>query len=363
MVKVVYFNQWVSSITDVIADLKKRNKDSIKVIASSKNKDHAYKFVVDEFIEEDWEETGKTQEDKNTYIAYILSICKKYKVDIFFVKKHADWIADRANDFALNHVFLINETKELLEEVSRKSRVYDALLSFKEFSHIECIPHYMSNMKRSELQYIKNTMELGNWCFKLDNDEGGASFRRVTTTNIDMHSLGHFRTNEMSIREFNDFADSLSDEDISKLIFMEVLDSPEISVDCYESKQGFISICRCKLPGTRKEVIFYNNEISSLCKNICSIYKFKFPFNVQFRLKHGCTDYKDVKNLRLLEINPRMSGGIYYEVAVGLNIAEICLRDVMNVPERYSIKNFELKEDIFVTHVERAIILNNKEEN
>lgn len=47
MVHVIYFNQFFSSIRGVIQSLKDMFGNSIMIIASSRNPEHAYKDVVD----------------------------------------------------------------------------------------------------------------------------------------------------------------------------------------------------------------------------------------------------------------------------------------------------------------------------
>lgn len=354
MVKVVYFNQWFSSITDVIEDLKNKHKNEIKVIASSRNENHAYKDIVDEFIVEDWEEVkGNIEKTKENYIEWVLNTCEKYKVDLFFVKKHAEWVAEYAYDFALRNTFLINENKEVFDLMLSKAGVYDKLSevnSLKKF-----IPNYLKTSNKDEVMKLLDNLNHDNpWCFKLDSDEGGASFRRIDTDKITLNTLGWFRVNTVSLNEAKEMLEYTSDEDINKLIYMELLDSPEISVDCYRSKRGFIAICREKMSNTRIQKLYYNEEISKICDTIGKELGLRFPFNVQFRVKHK-EDSTNIEKLRLLEINPRMSGGTYYSTMLGMNIADVCLCDMLNIPERYDIEKFIGFENRFVTHVEKAM--------
>jgi len=359
MVKVIYFNQWVSSITDVMQDLKQRHTNKIKIIASSKNEDHVYKSAADEFIIEDWEEVkDDIEKTKLNYINWLLETCSKYKVDLFFVKKHAEWIAEYSYKFAINNVILINESETTLKKFNNKSDIYKLLEQHNELKRF--IPDYIVVNKLQKDKYIQaiiSNLKTGLWCFKLNSDEGGASFRKVDNKSLSMNSLYNFRTNTVTFDEAQQFVNNISEEDLSKLIFMEILDSPEISIDCYNSKQGFIAICRAKENGTRKQRIFYNKELYDVCKSICNILKLDFPFNVQFRVKHDTSGIDNIENLRLLEINPRMSGGVYYATALGMNIANICLCDMLNLTNEYDIKNYIGFETKYVTHTERVVIL------
>lgn len=358
MIRVVYFNQWFSSIALVIEDLKKRNKNKIKIIASSKNPDHAYKDYVDEFIVEDWEETDNHEESMRNYINWLIETLPKYHVDYFFVKKHAKEVMENSIEFALRDIFIVGEQKEKLARLNSKTVVFDELsenLSLKKY-----IPEYYRFETLSDaMAYINEHRGKNDICFKFDSDEGGQSYRSIDDSILDISSLYKYRLNTLTSDEAIRLL-SYSGNDINKLIFMEKLDGPEISIDCYNSKNGFIAICRSKEDG-RREKIYYDEYLYKLCEFICAEYKLNFPFNVQFRYKHTANFEKTGKHsrrdLRLLEINPRLSGGTYYEVFEGLNIADACLKDCMNSNRDYAIEDYKDFKPKYVAHLEYPIHL------
>lgn len=357
MVKVVYFNQWFSSIDAVIADLRNKHGNKIKIIGSSRNADCTYKNTVDTFIHEDWEETSNHEESMNNYIQWVYALCKEYKVDYFFVKKHMEEVAKHSREFAMLGALLICDDYEKLIQFSKKSDVYDKLSNTR-LSYL--VPEYKCSEDIKEL--TKLVSKVGNsgekkWCLKLNQDEGGASFRIISQNNeITPSALAYMNARTMSVNSINEMLKTSGKEEAGKLIFMEILDSPEISVDCYNSRQGFIALCRKKLPRTRVQRIYYSEEISKICEEICNEYKLLFPFNVQFRSTQNI-DGKTERKLKLLEINTRMSGGTYYETLFGLNIADVCLCDVMHNTSKYNIEDFRNFKDLRVTHVEQAIKL------
>ena len=359
MVKVVYFNQWFSQITDVIADIKKKHGDRVKVIGSSKTPGHVYSTVVDEFILEDWKEGATTEESMKNYIEWSLNICKQKHVDIFFVKKYADVVSKHRLEYAFNGTgtFLVCEDAETLELFNSKAEVYRSLLNNEVIKPY--IPmFYQGNDKEYMKQIISDAREQKHepMCLKLDRDEGGFSFRAIDNKLLDMKNLMKYRVNCFGTEEAFRFIDNISTEEFERLIFMEVLDSPEISVDCYKSKNGFISMCRAKINNTRIQRFYHDERISKVCEEIANHFNLRFPFNVQFRIKHG-EDENKLDNLRLLEINPRMSGGTYYQLLLGLNMAEVCLLDMINQNELYNIKDYTEFDEKRVSHVETAILV------
>lgn len=351
MVKVVYFNQWFSSIAWVIEDLKKRNKNQIKIIASSKNPNHVYKQYVDEFIVEDWEEVKDREQSMKNYTDWVLNLCKEYHVDYFFVKKNSSDITQRASEFSMSGTFLITECYETLKALESKSGVYNKLGKYKELK--KYIPMYMNTDNGTKIiKELSAHRDKNDICLKFDKDEGGASFRAISDKPVTMSSLYSFRVNTATTDEAIRLVESADNP--SRLIVMEKLDNPEISVDCYNSKQGFIAICREK--GTdRVQRIYYNKEISELCCKIGNILGLIFPYNVQFRYEANSKDENGNKQLKLLEVNPRMSGGLYYEVANGLNIADVCLKDCMNKHDEYSISDFLDFKNKYVSHLELPV--------
>lgn len=363
MISVVYFNQWFSSIAPVIADIKQKMGNSVKIIASSKNPEHAYKDVVDEFIVEDWEEGETSENTERNYISFCLNICKQYNVDYFFVKKNAKLVAKNSSSFSKLGVKLVLNDYSVIDKTESKGNVYRTLEKELKDSYNYLIPEYYQygTDKNCELDYAKlkdiiHRCESENWCLKLDNDEGGASFRKIKNLPVTIDSLKRFRVNEVTIKEVYSLINSIGTDSLKKLLFMEMLDEPEISVDCYNSKYGFISICREKLPNSRVQRIYFNQEMTCICENIGKIYGFNYPFNVQFRVKQG-GNRENIRDLRLLEINPRMSGGTYYSTLYNMNIAEQVLLDEMGISKPSDFSKFIDFTDKRVTFVEQAIKL------
>ena len=350
MIRVIYFNHWFSAITPVVEDLKKTFGNSVQIIASSHNENHTIKNSVDKFIVED------TDCD---YVDTILNICKDNNVDLFFVRKNAKLIANRRTEFEAIGVKLILEDNEAIELTTNKAKTYEF---FKESGLEHFIPFFVNpkNIKDNNIlegMSLEDTIKASgsfvvpNLCMKLVTDEGGCSFRKIENDNLTMQSLSYYRVNKATKDEVIKFIRS-GDTEIEKLMFMEYLDEPEISVDCYNSKKGFIAIAR-KKTGSRVEELYYDTDLYNICNKICEMLQLKFPFNVQFRVKHG-GDSNCIMDLRLLEINLRISGGMYLEVAHGLNICELCMKDNLDETD-YGFDKYVNFERKLVTHVEKAV--------
>lgn len=353
---VLYFNQWFSSIGNIIKRIKEINP-SVYVIASSKNPDHVYKAFVDKFIVEE------RYANVDDYIDFVVNTCKENKVNLFFVKDKQLEIAKNRNKFDEIGTGLVLENYDTLEKLSSKADVYGRLGEVDFLKWL--IPDYYISDKYHNTSYnwVLQSIENGTCCFKYDSDEGGMSFRRVGDTSLNIDTLRNQQCTVVSKEQVLNMIKSASIDQMSKVLFMETLDSPEISVDCYNSSKGFIAVCRCK--EQRKQRIFYNELLYYICKEIANTYKFTGPFNVQFRFKHG-SDTDSLTNIRLLEINPRMSGGLYYLASVGLDIAQAVLKDALDKQgigteiRDYNIDDFRNFKDKYVTYIEHAVVLQGK---
>jgi len=354
---VIYFNNWFSSISGIIADIKERDKThSLKIIGSSHNPNHVMRDVVDEFYVEDG--TGETEGD---FIKWVIPFLKEHKVDVFFVKKWAEQVLEHKEEIEALGTTVVLDDKWIYEITEDKSRTYDFLRN----RTFVAIPEYLRTDNKNEV--VRFLINNPNACLKLNNGEGGMSYKKISNRITSMNDLEAGRYNHVTHEEIFDIIGRSYPEEINRFIFMEYLESPEISVDCYNSYNGFLAVCRSKIGITRAERIFYNKEISDTCLNICNAFGFKYPFNVQFRKKAGTPDCNFILNYRLLEINPRISGGSYYQTAIGLNICNVCLYDVLNrrllkngnEPQfKYDINDYIEFEEKTLSYVEKAVLIN-----
>lgn len=357
MVKVVYFNQWFSSITPIIRDIKKRRgwrtsgPVDIRIIASSRNSEHVYKKVVDEFYVEDWVEAADEAESKKNYVDWVLEICRKEHVDLFFVKKHARWILERTDEFKGIGVDIVSESLDAIAGVSDKSEVYKRLQ--RESGIRKYIPNYIVNDSvESAYEAMEEIAKLGgDWgdlgcCLKLVEDEGGMSYRRIK--NIKENDISSLRQYGGNVISSGNAVSMFANAKLNTLMLMEYLEGPEISVDCYIVDGDLHTVCRSK-GESRVERIYSSVELYAVCCKIMEVFGFKTAFNVQFR-------HHEDGGLRLLEINPRLSGGAYLLLPLQLNIVDNILADRLGLEQKGCMDLYAGKE-YSVTHYEEAVIL------
>jgi hypothetical protein len=95
---------------------------------------------------------------------------------------------------------------------------------------------------------------------------------------------------------------------------MEFLSGPEYSVDCLAWGGKLISaVAREKQGGNSGQVIVHDETLLEYCRSLANIFKLHGVFNAQFLRNKQ-------RELKVLEINPRFSGGTGMSVCAGVNL-------------------------------------------
>jgi biotin carboxylase len=105
-----------------------------------------------------------------------------------------------------------------------------------------------------------------------------------------------------------------------RLLVMELLEGPEYSVDCLARDGRLIraTIRRKSRSIGGPEAIIEDTEILDWSIRLSRIFNLSHIFNIQL--------IRSQDGLRLLEINPRMAGGLYYSCLAGVNYPYWALR-------------------------------------
>ena len=178
-------------------------------------------------------------------------------------------------------------------------------------------------------------------CVKFAVDEGALSFRKITERrNIDLRC---YVSAEVTYDELCGYLDEHGGG--TEIMLMPYLPGTEISTDCFTADNGLVAVPRFKSFG-RHEFIRYDEGILAACEAITARLKPQFSCNIQFRMLND-TPY-------LLEINPRMSGGIQMStLASGVNIPRLALDRLLGRETRCAVD----RKECTVSHIERPCII------
>ena len=154
----------------------------------------------------------------------------------------------------------------------------------------------------------------GRLCYKLTVDEGARSFR-VIDNSIESISALYAKPGTKVTQCAAEAI--LSQYNFSiPVIVMPYLSGADVSVDCMETATGRLIIPRFKVG--RYSEVKPDSEVIRLSNAIMDILRFDMPANIQFKMEQG--------RPYLLEINPRMSGGLQLScLATGINLPAIAL--------------------------------------
>lgn len=320
MKKVIWFNHWFSSVYNIIGLLKSDDLlgQSIHVICTNKSKYSAIQLACDEWFVEPSDICDEE------YVAYCLDFCKTHKVDIFAPRREALCISKHVSDFSAIGVTLMLDA-DATDICSDKIRAYNILAE----AIPEYIPEYHKVTSLADFRdaYKKITANGDRMIFKYSADEGATSFRVIDNILVGDNALDIAPGMKIPYST----AELIIDNCVKThtIIAMPYLNGLEISCDCLRVCDGDdIVISRYKT-GNR----IYKVESNQLLTEICSLIMKKLnifnPCNIQFRYHNN--------KLFLLEVNPRMSGGIQLSCAgSGINLPALTVNKLLGENVMYS---------------------------
>jgi biotin carboxylase len=338
----VWFNRWFTTVSHYI-DMIRENPDNRKFIiyGSHPNKDTLYLQNCDyPFLEPDI--CGEE------YIEFCLDFCRKNGIDIFIPRKENVLISKRLALFeALGVKVLVCPDFELMEVMDNKAATYQSIQEKeKDGTTIFSIPDYyvVNNIEEFKLAY-KMLKEKGHTvCFKPAIGEGANGFRVIKDK---MESINQLFYQGIGYRiPYSNACEILSQQEtFPDLMVLEYLEGMEYSIDCLASPEKlFAAIPRMKRDGRVRELVDHQ-ELIQLAHDFFSEYKLPYIFNIQVKYNKGIP--------KLLEINPRMSGGLHFSCLSGVNIPYLAIKILLGE----SIDLLTPRFGIRASHIEKEMIL------
>jgi len=277
--------------------------------------------------------------ETRAYVDWCLDFCRKHAVGIFVPGREATALAAEHARFAdIGTRVLSAASHSTLQLLHDKARFYmesdlpqAPVAEFRRFENVEEFDAAWRELRpRHAKLCVKPTHSIYGLGFAVIDEErnsaelllAGAEYQ-VGREDLrrGLAALGNFRS----------------------MLLMEYLDGPEYSVDCVGDQGRLVSaVVRRKLSQAGSgQLIDQRGDILDASARLAARHRLNGVFNVQFREGGG--------RPRLLEINPRMSGGIGMACVAGPNLPYIALRgfadgfDAVEVPEvRNGIRVAEL---------------------
>lgn len=301
----LWLNKNQSSTYNAIESIRSAHADSpLRIVCSHTADDFPASAIADAFETEPRGVVGQA------YVEYCLEFCRRHSVDLFIPGKELRPIVRERQRFADAGVRILaaadGDTLKLLDS---KARLYQSLEpglvripDFHVVKHVDAFDRACADLRTHHpvicFKPAVSTFGLG---FHILTDRGNDLDRLLSGDPI-LISFADARRRLGQVKQFRD------------LIVMQYLVGPERSVDCL-AHEGELVTCVVRRKPQQSggaQVIEANPEILELTRRLTTRLKLNGVFNVQFRDSDGLPF--------LLEINPRMSGGLHYACRSGVEI-------------------------------------------
>ena len=306
----VWFNRTFSSVYAAIGLIREADTEGrFHLIYSNANPHVNAARVAHEFFVE------PTGMDTDTYIDWCLAFCREHKVDIFVPGKESTVLAGEHARFEAQGTRVLSAgSVAALELIHDKARFYATidvpLAPVAEFRVFEDVQQF--DAAYAELRQVHQTL-----CVKPSESVFGLGFAVLDESRS---SAALLMAGEQYHIGLEDMRRGLAELGAFRtMLLMEYLDGHEYSVDCVGDNGRLVAAVARKKPrkAGRGQLIDMRQDILDATTKLAADFGLNGCFNVQFR--------EGGDALRLLEINPRMSGGIGMACVAGPNLPYIAL--------------------------------------
>ena len=307
----VWYNRTFSSVYAAIKLIREADTEGrFTLIHSNANRHTPAARLAHEFHSE------PTGLDSDAYVDWCLAFCRQHRIDIFVPGREATTLAAEHARFAdIGTRVLSAAPAPMLKVVHDKARFYaDTVLpnapvaAFRQFENIEQFDAAWAELRPQHARLcVKPAHGIYGLGFAIVDEVRSSA--ALLLAGVEYH-VG-YQDLRRGLSEMGQF---------KTMLLMEFLDGPEYSVDCVGDNGRLVSaVVRRKLSQAGSgQLIDMRQDILDATASLCADYKLNGVFNAQFREGGG--------RPRLLEINPRMSGGIGMACLAGPNLPYIALR-------------------------------------
>lgn len=336
----IWFGHLYSTAYSIIELIKNNNEGyEFEIFCTNNNQDSVLFEIADHY------ELEPIIEDDEEYIKYCLDFCLKNKIEVFIpnYKKLLVLAKNVSRFLAQGTKVLLTDNYELMDTLVDKVNSYE---SFKKHN-ICATPDYFiaNNAEEFKLAYEKLS-DLGHQvCFKPRHSIGGMGFRVISEKAESFTALGgYINANIM----FEQAYKILSKVDyFDDLIVSEFLEGSEYSIDTLSDSNKLYAIIPRRKINKKARILEEKKDLIEIVKKFHEVYKFPYICNIQIKY------HNDIP--KLLEINPRMSGGLHISCLSGINIPFEAIKILLEKP----IGELNPKYEIIMTQIEKELILKN----
>lgn len=344
----ILFDEWLP-VTHRLFGLLRNNPDNatVTIFATSTDSMNATLFEADK---------GDTRDALNNeaYLNWVIDYCTKHKIDVLIPRRHYALCSKNISRFdSVGIKVLTIRDSDLVSMLDNKVAFYDSIKQH----NIIAVPQYKLFNSSQEFMSAYNTMKhtCENLCIKLTEDTGGKSFRVLDNNTECLSFLTNKIKPNVSFQSVYSILQKHEEEgkEIPQFMIMELLNGLEYSIDCiaYEGKL-LTAIPRKKHANSRIRELENKDDLIDIARKIVELYPtLNYAFNLQIMYSEGVP--------KLLEINPRFSGGLRMSSYSGVNIPYNTIKllfndnaDTISIPKpSWGLKIDQVYEDILLIDV------------
>ncbi len=337
----IWFNLTFSTIHAVFRSLRQSVPAGEITLICTHTQAHAAAFLT---ADESYLEPGELTEQE--YLEWCVDFCRLHNIQLFWPGKAAAFISKHPEFFQAIGVQVLSVADfDTLTLLHNKADFYTALSAEVAQTMDFIAVNDRDGFDNAVADLSAKHQEL---CVKPAVSVFGLGFRILDTQRDSITQLLKGVEYQIPLQELR--LGMVNTPEFATLLVMEHLGGPEWSVDC-AGRHGEL-LCavqrkKSQLAGGG-QTIDNNADIDDMVARLTAHYRLNGLFNIQFK--------EGVHGVRLLEINPRPSGGFGMACLSGANLAQIALQSIKGEPFeppsiRYGLRVAEVNTPVIVNEL------------
>ncbi|MCK9620043.1 MAG: ATP-grasp domain-containing protein [Methylobacter sp.] len=309
----IWFNKTFSTIQSVFRNLRQSVPAGEITLICTHTHAHATAFLA---ADESYLEPAELTEQE--YLEWCVAFCRQHNIHLFWPGREAAFISKHHEFFHAVGVQVLSVadagTLTLLHDKADFYTDLDAEVA----QAMDFIA--VNNRDAFDSAVASLSVKHQQLCVKPAVSVFGLGFRVLDTQRDSITQILKGVEYQVPLQELR--SGMVNTPEFPTLLVMEHLGGPEWSVDC-AARHGRL-LCAVQRKKSQRvgggQTIDNNAEIDGMVNRLTAHYRLNGLFNVQFK--------EGAHGVRLLEINPRPSGGFGMACLSGANLAHIALRSV-----------------------------------
>jgi biotin carboxylase len=309
----IWFNRTYATNSHVIAMLR-GNPDgrAVHVIGTHSDPDSPVLLASDEAYSEPPEACSGSE-----YVAWALDFAQRHGVDVFVPRLAMADLADARAEFAAAGVVLLCPAGDTVRLFEDKGTGYQAAAALG----LPVPPHHVVTDAAGLVAAYQQLREVAEAvCMKPVRATGGDGYRVLTTTGPDLDELlGRVRARAELGRVCAALEAARAEgRAVPPLLVMPYLTGPEVSVDALADRDGTTLVALGRSRSHRRRLIVDDAQARAVAETLNRAHRVSYLSNTQVRYWQGPGD--DGVRPYLLELNTRISGGLFQTALAGVNL-------------------------------------------